>query len=355
MSADAYAPATEAEIRTAIGRLPRFPLAHLPTPLQPLPRASRALGGPPLYLKRDDLTGLAFGGNKTRKLEFFLGEAVQRGCNVLIAGGGRAQSNHARQAAAAARAAGLRPILVLQAGGHHQEPQGNQLLDLLLDAEVVFVPMDEVGGRGPRAVAEAMDRVAERERRLGNDPYVIYGSSVPVGTVGYVECAIELAGQVAQRDLDVGEIWLASASGTQAGLLVGTALLGLDWPITGVNPGSAAYSAEVIPQLAAETAKLLGFPAVDLRGRMRNELASGEGYGYVTAEAREAIEFLARTEGVFLDPVYTGKAFAALLRRIRHRELDPAAAVIFVHTGGLPALFAYRDELIPAHQGGTAT
>lgn len=350
MTAHAYTPVAEAEIRAAIGRLPRFPLAHLPTPLQPLPRASRALGGPPLYLKRDDLTGLAFGGNKTRKLEFFLGEAVQRGCNVLIAGGGRAQSNHARQAAAAARAAGLRPILVLQAGGHHQEPQGNQLLDLLLDAEVVFVPVDEFAGRGPEPLAEAMNRIAERERRLGNDPYVIYRSSVPLGTVGYVECAIELARQIAQLDLDVGEIWLASASGTQAGLLVGTALLGLDWRITGVNPGSAVHSSEAIPQLAAETAKLLGFPAVDLRARVRNELASGPGYGYVTPEAREAIEFLARTEGVFLDPVYTGKAFAALLRRIRHRELEPTAPVVFVHTGGLPAIFAYRDDLLaPPH------
>ena len=352
MSAPVYAPVAEMEVRAAIGRLPRFPLANLPTPLLPLPRASRALDGPPLYIKRDDLTGLAFGGNKTRKLEFFLGEAVRQGCNVLIAGGGRAQSNHARQAAAAARAAGMRPILVLQAGGHHEEPQGNQLLDLLLGAEIVFVPMDQVAGRESELLAEAMDRVAERERGLGNNPYVIYRSSLPLGTVGYVECALELARQIAELDLDVHEIWLASSLGTQAGLLVGAALLGLDWRITGVNPGTAVPSSEAIPRLAADTAKLLGFTAAGLTVRVRNEPASGPGYGHVTPEAREAIEFLARTEGIFLDPVYTGKAFAALLRRIRQRELDMTAPVVFLHTGGLPALFAYRDELLVSAPGG---
>ncbi|MGH2530995.1 MAG: pyridoxal-phosphate dependent enzyme [Thermomicrobiales bacterium] len=334
------------DIRAAIDKLPRAGLAFLPTPLQLLPRLSAELDGPPIYLKRDDLTGLAFGGNKVRKLDFFLGEALRQGCNVLVAGGGRAQSNHARQCAAAARAVGMRPVLVLQGGGFHQELQGNLLLDHLLGAEVHFVDPARIARDGPAAISETMDRLAGEERARGNRPYVIHGSSQPLGTVGYVECALELAEEFARRDLDVRDVYVASYGGTQTGLLLGAALLGAAWRVTGANPGAVQRGPEFVLDLARRTAEVLGLEPPPLEGRFRTVDAAGPGYGVLTPEAREAIRLLAHTEGVFLDPVYSSKGFSVLIRDIRERRLDPAYPVVFVHTGGLPALFAYQPELL---------
>ncbi|MGH2559431.1 MAG: pyridoxal-phosphate dependent enzyme [Thermomicrobiales bacterium] len=337
---------TMSDLRAAIDKLPRAGLAFLPTPLQLLPRLSAELGGPPIYLKRDDLTGLAFGGNKVRKLDFFLGEAQRQECNVLVAGGGRAQSNHARQCAAAARAVGMHPVLVLQGGGLHQELQGNLLLDHLLGAEVHFVEPEQIARDGPGAVSATMDRLAGEERARGNRPYVIHGSSQPLGTVGYVECALELAEECARRDLDVRDVYVASYGGTQAGLLLGAGLLGAPWRITGGNPGASHHGPEFVLDVARRTAELLGLEPPPIDGRFRTVAAAGPGYGILTPEAREAIRLLAHSEGVFLDPVYSGKGFAVLIRDIREQQLNPAYPVVFVHTGGLPALFAYQPELL---------
>jgi D-cysteine desulfhydrase family pyridoxal phosphate-dependent enzyme len=346
-SSDAVDIATRTEhVRAAIARLPRAGLAFLPTPLQPLPRLSAELGGPPIYFKRDDLTGLAFGGNKVRKLEFFLGDALAQGCNVLVAGGGRAQSNHARQCAAAARATGMRPVLVLQGGGAHQELQGNLLLDHLLGAEVHFVAPELIAAKGSAAVAGTMDRLADELRAGGERPYVIHASSQPLGTVGYVECALELADQLAHHKLDVQDVYATSYGGTSAGLLLGAGLVGTAWTITAASPSTVHRGSEFMLDLARRTAELLTLDPPALDDRLRAVDAAGPGYGIVTPEAREAIQLLAQTDGAFVDPVYSGKGLSALIRDIRDRRLDSTRPVVFVHTGGLPALFAYHAELV---------
>ena len=321
---------------------PRIRLATLPTPLQEALRLRSALGGearcPRLLIKRDDLTGLAFGGNKVRKLEFLVADALRQGATTLITAGA-AQSNHARLTAAAARVAGLRAALVLTAKEERPEPAGNLLLDRLLGADVRLV-------REGEDVDAAMERVAGELRARGERPYVIpVGGSNALGALGYVAMALELAGQLFELGVAPSRLYYASGSrGTQAGLVLGAKLYGAGYrpcgiAVSGGEPEKTARAARI----AGEAAALLGqhtgrLPTAD--DFLTDQDYIGPGYGVATPECLEAIAMLARCEAIFLDPVYSGKALAGLIDHVRRGEVGPDETVVFLHTGGTPALFA---------------
>lgn len=306
----------------------RLPLAHLPTPVVALDRLGAALGMPAghLFAKLDDATGLAAGGNKVRKLEYLCAEARTQGCDTLVTGGG-AQSNHARLTAAAARRLGFECTLVL-GGQPPPTPVGNLVLDHLLGAELRWVAAYDFTAV-EAAIAAAADALAARGRR----PYrVPIGGSTPLGALGYARCAIELLAQLPRLELVV----VASGSGgTQAGLAAGLGehqrVLGID---VGARPGLAAH----VQDLAARTAALAGVPA-PTGGAQVDATQIGAGYAAPTDACREAMTMAARLEGLVLDPVYTGKAMAGLIAARRAGRIAAAARVVFVHTGGLPALF----------------
>lgn len=321
---------------------PRFELVAAPTPLQPAPRLGDWLGGVDLWIKRDDLTGLAFGGNKTRKLEFLVGEALARGCDTLLTAGA-AQSNHCRQTAAAAARAGLQCHLAL-GGEAPARPEGNLLLDRLLGAHLHWC--------GEHRKGEDLPALRERLRSEGRRPYVVvYGGSDPVGATGFVEAARELRRQCEQHDLHFDHVVIASSSGgTQAGLIVGfeddprpPRLIGIRVDKT----DATAAHAESIWELARTTAAFLGRrPPVDRERLVLRDDALYAAYGEVTAHEREAIRAAARLEGLLLDPVYTGRALAGLIALARAGEFGSGERVLFWHTGGTPALFGSAADLL---------
>ena len=328
-----------AELRQALDRLPRVRLAVLPTPLEEASRLSDALGGPPIFFKRDDLTGLAFGGNKTRHLEFILGEALQRGADTIITGAS-IQSNFCRQTAAACAKLGLRCILYLN-GEETGAPQGNLLLDHLTGADVRLVQLRQL----PDLIA-LCEQAAVEEREAGRNPIVVdlWRGIASLGSVSYVECALELKEQLEEIGLLRASIYLSSATATQGGLALAALALGLDWQIIGISPiRTDLIPAEVVANLANEAAQRLELDlrltAADIENQ---EQYIGPGYALATEESREALELVARTEGMFLDPVYTAKAMAGLIDHIRAGKLDPSRPVVFLHTGGTPALFAFN-------------
>jgi len=320
----------------------RFPLAHLPTPLEPLDRLSAALGGPSLWIKRDDQTGLAGGGNKTRKLELLIADALAQRADLVLTVGA-VQSNHCRQTAAAAARAGLDCVLVLRGAAPPREQwTGNLLLDELLGARLVWA-----GDRNREAV---MEEAAQEERAAGRRPYPIpLGGSNVVGAAAYALAFAELWGQMHERGVAFDRIVFASSSGgTQAGLVAGAAACGYGGQLLAISidQTSAELSAIVSP-LAAEVCRHLeiaGPPPPHLVAVDDGYL--GGGYAVMGEPEREAIHLLARTEGILLDPVYTGRAMAGLLDQIRRRTIGPGETVLFWHTGGAPALFAYSQDLL---------
>ncbi len=321
----------------------RLPLAHLPTPLEPLERLSRELGGPRIWVKRDDLTGLAGGGNKTRKLEFLLGDALDQGADTVMTAGA-VQSNHARQTAAACARLGLRCELFLKEAapgrGDSYGRSGNVLLDQILGAKVHILP----GASNPET---AMEERAEASRMEGQRPYAIpVGGSNAVGALGYVECARELFAQAKGISLEIDTVVHASAShGTQAGLAVGLAVAGVEARLLGMGvSGTAPQARTNIERIAAATCEGLGSPRRFAEIEVDDRFV-GEGYGIPTPEGLAAIRLLARLEGLLLDPVYTGKAMAGLVAMIREGRFSDEQNVVFLHTGGWPALFAYEEEL----------
>lgn len=327
-----------------IKELPRIELASLPTPLWEAPRLSVALGGPRILIKRDDLTGLAMGGNKARKLEFILADAKAKGVDILITTGA-AQSNFAMQMAAAGRKLGMRTILILFKG-QHPEVQGNLLLDQLLDAEVRIM---DVSLTELNKISEAMEQLAKELREKGHNPYVVPpGGDMPLGTVGYVVAAREISRQLTSLGLTADYLVVANgAGGTQAGLALGVEYYKLGFKVIGC---SVALAKEVCQSLCAElcnnTAKMLGLSiAMSPEEFDVFDDYIGDGYGIPGKACIDAIKLVARTEGIFLDPVYTGKAMAGLIDLIRKRKFTSSETVIFVHTGGTPALFAYSQEL----------
>lgn len=328
--------------RMRIESLPRFPLTQLPTPVEKLERLSRELGGPELVIKRDDLTGLALGGNKTRKLEFLVGQALAQGADTLVTLGA-AQSNHCRQTAAAAAKAGLKCELILN-GKKPDVPNGNLLLNELLGATEHWIE------RPQRAVK--MKSLEEELRAAGRKPYLIpVGGSNGVGAVGYVVAMLELMAQLRASGQRVDHMVFGSSSGgTQAGMMLGARIAGFTGRVTGLSidkndPEHFEYETEVA-QIANEGAQYIGS---DVR-LTRDEIEvvygyKGEGYGVVGDLERDAIRLMARTEGIILDPVYAGRAFGALVDLIRKGWFQRGETVLFWHTGGAPALFAYSREL----------
>jgi D-cysteine desulfhydrase family pyridoxal phosphate-dependent enzyme len=315
--------------------LARTPLASLPTPLERLPRLGESLGGLDLWVKRDDLTGLAFGGNKTRKLEYLLAaaQAAKGDCLVTC---GAAQSNHCRQTAAAAARSGMACTLVLR-GDPPSAVNGNLLLDQLLGARLVWA--------GQRPLAEAQAAAIDDLRGAGKNPYAIpYGGSSPLGAAAYSSALAELLAQGSPPD------WIVHASssgGTQAGLLAGAAWTGFAGRILGISVDRTASDLRpAVLSLAEETAALLpSRRAIRLDDVLVRDEYLGEGYGVLSDLEQDAIERFARLEGILLDPVYTGRAAGGLLDLARRGEFQPGERVVFWHTGGGPALFAYAERL----------
>ncbi|HET90174.1 MAG TPA: D-cysteine desulfhydrase family protein [Chloroflexi bacterium] len=317
--------------------LARTRIAHLPTPLEPLPRLSARLDGPELWIKRDDQTGLATGGNKARKLEFLAADALAQGADTLITGGA-AQSNHARQTAAAAARVGFACRLVLRGAGP-PAAQGNLLLDRLLGTEIVWA--------GERPLADVMAAEAEALRSAGRRPYVVpYGGSNPVGASGYVAAMEELLAQCAEQQVHFDHVVFASSSGgTQAGLVVGARALGYPGRVLGISVDPPADRLRpLVSELATATAAHL---ALELTFNPEEVAVDdgylGGGYGVVSDLERDAIRTLAQAEGILLDPVYTGRAFGGLLDLIRRGAFRADEQVLFWHTGGTAALFAYGE------------
>lgn len=322
--------------------LPRQPLGFFPTPLHELANLSRVLGGPRIFIKRDDQTGLAFGGNKTRKLEYIIGKALAEGADTLITAGA-GQSNHCRQTVAAAASLNLECHLLL-GGSKPEQANGNLLLDQLLGAQIHW--------SGEHRKGEDIPVLFEQLRKNGRKPYVVpYGGSNELGATGFVEALCELDSQTFEMQIDFDHIVFASSSGgTHAGLLVGKSLLKKNFALTGIaidKVGSAEKTvAELIIDLANATATSLeadlSFSPSDLS---LNENYTGAGYGIIGEAEKEAIRLTAKHEGILLDPVYTGRAMAGLIDLIRKGHFTKDEFVLFWHTGGAPALFASANEL----------
>lgn len=328
-----------------LSRFPRVSLAHLPTPLELLPHLSKALGGPNIYIKRDDCTGLATGGNKTRKLEFSMGEAVSLGADTVITVGA-VQSNHVRQTVAAACKLGMKCEVLLE--NRVADPSddylhsGNVLLDRVYGANI------REFDKGTDFAA-AMESVAEEVRQAGGTPYIIPGgASNVVGALGYVNCAMELITQANEMGLVIDHIVHATGSaGTQAGLITGLNAMHTGIPLLGIGVNVDREMQEMrVFDLAIETADFIGAPGVVARDDVvANCDYVGEGYGVPTPEMNEAVLMLARLEGILADPVYSGKGLAGMFDLISSGYFAAAENIVFIHTGGSVALFAYRDQL----------
>lgn len=326
-----------------LSAFPRVHLAHLPTPLEPLQRLSRHLNGPRLWIKRDDCTGLSTGGNKTRKLEFLMGEALTLGADTVITQGAT-QSNHARQTAAAAAKLGLECHILLEDRTGYTSTDytfnGNVLLDRLHGATVSKRPKDA-------DMNAEMERLAASLRDKGRKPYVIPGGgSNPVGALGYVNCALELVHQANEGGLKISHVVLATGSaGTQAGFLTGLAAMNAHIPVLGISVRAPKDKQEAnVFALAERTAAHLGAAGVVQREQVvANSDYVGEGYGLPTDGMREAVKLVARFEGILLDPVYTGKGFAGLIDHVRRGFFREDSDVVFLHTGGSAGLFGYPD------------
>ena len=325
-----------------ISRFPRIHFAHLPTPLEPLENLSKLLGGPKIFIKRDDCTGLATGGNKTRKLEFLMGEAQQKNADTIITQGAT-QSNHVRQTAAISSKLGLRCEIMLEHRTGSEDPDylenGNVLLDKLFGANIHSVP----AGTDMDA---AMQKIADDLKTNGANPYIIPGGgSSPTGALGYVNCAMELVGQINDRSLKIDHLVTATGSaGTQSGLVVGLEGTRSGIPVLGicVNADKETQEEKVFA-LAERTTEFLGISgSVKRETVVANGDYVGPGYGLPTDGMIEATELLARQEGILLDPVYSGKGMAGLIDLIRKGEFRKDENIVFLHTGGSAGLFAYR-------------
>jgi D-cysteine desulfhydrase family pyridoxal phosphate-dependent enzyme len=318
----------------------RFHLALLPTPLVEAPRLTRALGGPRIFFKRDDLTGFGFGGNKVRGLEFYLADALAMQADVIVTGAGP-QSNHIRATAAAARVAGLDVVAIVH-DSRPPEAQGNLLLDALLGAELRFT-----NDPNRAVVDDRIEEVAAELRAAGRRPYVIpRGGASALGALGYVECIREMSGQVATQGLAIDRLVLATgACGTQAGLLAGLHVYGIRMTVLGITVSRpVAECLERVTRIALAAGRLMGH-AIELAAdeAVVRDGFIGPGYGIPTSEGNDAIRLVAQTEGIFLDPTYTGKGMAGLIAEIRAGRLGRTETVVFLHTGGEPGLFAHPE------------
>jgi L-cysteate sulfo-lyase len=327
-----------------ISRFPRIRLGHLPTPLEPMPNLSKKLGGPRLWIKRDDCTGLSSGGNKTRKLEFLMAEAVAKGADMVITQGAT-QSNHARQTAAAACKLGMKCSILLEDRTGRNDPDytlnGNVLLDRLHGATISKRP-------GGTDMATEMETLAARLKSEGHKPYVIPGGgSNPVGALGYVNCALELLGQLNDKGLAPSHVVHATGSaGTQAGLVTGLVASRSGIPVLGIGVRAPkAKQEEMVHSLARRTADYMGLgDVVKKEDVTANCDYVGDGYGIPSPGMVEAVRMVAELEGILLDPVYSGKGMAGLIDLIRRKHFKADSDVVFLHTGGSAGLFGYPDD-----------
>lgn len=327
-----------------LSRFPRISLAHLPTPLEYLENLTRHLGGPKIYVKRDDCTGLASGGNKTRKLEFLMGAAIDQGADTVLTQGA-VQSNHCRQTAAAATRCSMSCHLLFEnritAPTEPYLNSGNVLLDRILGAQMHHFPAGT-------DMDDAMAILAEELRSEGKKPYMIPGGgSNPVGALGYVNAALELINQANESGIGIDRIIHATGSaGTQAGMITGLRAMHSGIPLLGIGVNVPAQVQEQrVFDLALATATLIGAEGVVRREDVvANCNYVGEGYGIPTAGMLEALDLLARLEGILFDPVYSGKALAGMIDLIRNGTISSDENIVFVHTGGSAGLFGYQDQ-----------
>lgn len=335
---------TPSELRAACERLPRVRLAHLPTPLEELPRFAAAIGGGVrVFIKRDDCTGLVLGGNKARHNEFLLADAQAEGCDVLV-WGALVQSNNCRQTAASCARLGIECRLFLSRAHLKTEPQGNLLIDYLVGARVEFT--DAAIGPELNALLAAK---AEELRRAGRRPYYWDPPRVvPRAAVSYALCMAEIAEQCAALDLAPTALYVSSAGATGAGVALGRAILGLPYPVRLICPLHWPWH---IPTRIAEDANaaaaLMNLPLRLSPGEIdADESHIGPGYGLPSPAGREAMNLLATTEAILLDHVYTAKALGALVGDVRAGKYPPGSTLVFIHTGGVPAIFAEPQSVM---------
>ncbi len=333
------------QLRKKIGTNPRVKLAVLPTPLHELKRLSDFFDGPRIFIKRDDLTGLTFGGNKTRMFEFLLARAIHEGADCVV-GGAAVQSNYCRQLTAACNMLGLETYLVLRRirGMKDDNIQGNLLLDLIAGAHVHIIDADQNGQR------KAMYELADKLKKKRKNPYIVRMANdrdLTPDVAAYIECFCEIIEQCNDLRILPTRIYVSSYDSTQAGLEVGRRALGSDVRIIGITPAIwDTEASECISRYANQAAQNLD---LDVRINAKEVYSSseyvGKSYGIPTAEGIEMIKLMARKEGIFLDPVYTSKAFAGFRDHIERGEIGKDENVVFLHTGGNPALYAYVQEL----------
>ena len=335
----------------SIENLPRLKLGFYPTPLTEARHLSDTLGGPRIFIKREDLSGLALGGNKCRMLEFILAEARKRGADAVISTAG-SQSNYCLQIAAASRKLGMRPSFLL-VKHVHAETQGNLLLHNILESDVEILEITDIREVFGDIISQKMNEVADGLRARGYKPFIIRHTipdlSAILATTGWVNAADELITQLKDDNISAQYVVLANAGGaTQAGLVLGSKYLSANYKVIGIsvfqNEGAAVASVIEHTDAVSDFLKL-GIKVMPNELEI-NDSYIGEGYGILTEECKAAIGLVAQTEGIFLDPVYTGKAMAGLIDLIRKGRFKSTDTIIFVHTGGIPALFAYQQEIV---------
>lgn len=324
--------------------LPRIKLANLPTPLQELPRLSKALNGPKIYVKRDDLTGLAFGGNKTRKLEYLMADAIQNKADYIVTGAGF-QSNWCTQTAAVANQLGMKTVLIKTGPKEEFDPNdydGNHLLHCLLGAEIKVVK--------PVNFASTTENIMAELQATGHRPFLLTAAgSTPRGVAGYINAVLELTSQAVAQGIKIDYLVHASGSGgTQAGLIIGAKAFSTGIKILASTTGGQS-SQKLIKTVTCLVEEAREFLELNMHISKDDVVAydeyAGAGYGYMTEGKVEAIKLAAETEGLFIDPVYTGSAMACLIGLCRNNFFNSDDVVVFLHTGGTPALFPYKAPL----------
>lgn len=333
-------PLTPEQLQSHVDKVPRMEMAHLPTPLERMPRLTERLGGPDIWIKREDLTGLAYGGNKARHYEFEMPHVAEQGYDVMI-NIMDYHSNNARMTAAAANKIGMRYILVLKHAAH-RKVQGNLLIDKILGAELHLLDEFQSGDADGYAAKLKEDLEAE-----GHKPYLIQEHLFPriVGMVGFVQAGIELREQIERENLKNVHI-IGVAGRSLCGLIIAAKAMGLDWKFTGVTVNYDVPLSGYIFEHNKDIQELLDLPVTFEQSDIRVlDQYVGEGYGVMTPQVAEAIHIAAQTDAIICDPNYTGTAMAALIDQVEDGGFSEDETVVFLHTGGLPAVFTFAEQL----------
>jgi len=332
----------------AFSNIPRVPLSYLPTPLEPLKKLTEHLGGPQIWIKRDDMTGLATGGNKARKLEFLMADALNNNADTVLTFGA-VQSNHCRMTAAAACKLGMKSFLVLS-GAKPDTLTGNLLLDEIMGCEYLFMPDYNDPSKHDEMQLAVFNTVQELSEQGRNVYMIPIGGSCPLGDLGYYVAAVELFDQARELDIRIDNIFVATGSGgTHAGLLTGVKCLDMPTKVIGIGVNKEGslddFGMPPVEVIVNEVGALIGEEPNATPDDVTIDYSYyGKAYGVPTPECIEAIKLLARTEGIFLDPTYTGKAMAGMIDMIRQGRIGKDETVVFIHTGGYPGIFPHGEE-----------